>query len=134
MPVNTVKRVAPALIATGRYADPWLGISGLSITPAVAEDLGLPVERGILLLNVVRRGPAAEAGLRSSIQETDADGVVLPRGGDIIVAMDGIAVREMDDLVVLLSERRVGQQVTLAVIRGSDEQNVEVTLEERPAR
>ena len=49
-------------------------------------------------------------------------------------AMDGIAVREMDDLVVLLSERSVGQKVTLAVIRGDDERNVEVTLEERPAR
>jgi 2-alkenal reductase len=134
VPVNTVKRVVPALIADGRYADPWLGIGGLSITPRVAEDLGLPVERGILLLDVVRRGPAAKAGLRSSDGEARRDGAVLPKGGDIIVAMDGTAVREMDDLVVLLSQRTVGQKVTLAVIRGGDEQNVEVTLEERPAR
>lgn len=134
VPVITVKRVAPALMAEGHYADPWLGISGLTVTPMVAADLDLPVQPGILLLDVVRGGPAAEAGLRSSEGDAGRDGAVLSKGGDIIVAMDGIAVREMDDLVVLLSERSVGQQVTLAVIRDGDKKNVEVTLEERPAR
>jgi S1-C subfamily serine protease len=134
VPVNTIKRVAPALIATGRYADPWLGISGLTITPAVAEELDLPVERGILLLNVVQRGPAGKAGLRAGDLEIEAGGATLAARGDIVLAIDGATVREMDDLIVYLAETRVGQRVALTVVRGGEERSVEVTLEERPTR
>ncbi len=53
VPVNTVKRVVPMLIADGRYADPWLGITGLSVTPMVAEVLELTVDRGVMLRDIV---------------------------------------------------------------------------------
>jgi S1-C subfamily serine protease len=64
IPVNTVRRIVPELIARGRYEHPWLGISGYSVTPLVAKALGLPAERGALILEVDPRGPAAQAGLR----------------------------------------------------------------------
>lgn len=132
VPVNTVKRVVPSLIATGRYDDPWLGISGLSITPVVAGALELPVEQGILLQGVVPEGPADRAGLRGSYQQTEIDEGPLPTGGDIIVAIDGVEMRDMDELIVYLAETTVGQTVTLDILREGERQSVDLILEERP--
>jgi 2-alkenal reductase len=133
VPVNTVKRVVPALIATGRYADPWLGISGVSITPTVAEALALPVEQGILLQEVVPEGPADRAGLRGNDQQVEFEGALLPTGGDIVVAIDGLEVRDMDDLIIYLARTTVGQTVTLDIIRDGERQSLDLILGERPA-
>ena len=133
VPVNTVKRVVPALIATGRYADPWLGISGLSITPTVAEALALPVEQGILLQEVVPEGPADRAGLQGNDRQGQFDGAFLPTGGDIIVAIDGLDVRDMDDLIIYLAETIVGQTVTVDILRDGERQSLNLVLGERPA-
>ena len=132
VPVNTVKRVVPSLIARGRYDDPWLGISGLSVTPVVAEALALPVEQGILLQEVVPEGPADRAGLRGNDQQVEFEGAILLTGGDIIVAIDGLALRDMDDLIVYLAETAVGQTVTLDIIRAGERQSLDLVLEERP--
>jgi 2-alkenal reductase len=133
VPVNTVKRVVPALIATGRYADPWLGISGLSITPMVAEALALPVEQGILLQEVVPEGPADLAGLRGNDQQVEFDRAFLPTGGDIIVGIDGLEVRDMDDLIIYLAQTIVGQTVSVDIIRDGERQSLDLVLGERPA-
>ena len=53
--------------------------------------------------------------------------------GDIIVAIDDAAVQEMDDLIVYLAEKSVGQRVTLTVLRNGRRQSIQVTLGERPA-
>ena len=132
VPVNTVKRVVPSLIATGRYDDPWLGISGISITPAVAEVLDLPVEQGILLQGVVSEGPADRAGLRGNDQQVEIDGRLVPTGGDIIVAIDGVELGDMDDLIVYLAETTVGQTVNLDIIREGEKLSVDLVLAERP--
>jgi 2-alkenal reductase len=132
VPVNTVKRVLPSLIATGGYDDPWLGISGLSITSVVAGALDLPVEQGILVQEVIPAGPADRAGLRGSYQQTEIDEGPLPTGGDIIVAIDGVELLDTDDLIVYLAETTVGQTVTLDILRQGERQSVELTLEERP--
>jgi S1-C subfamily serine protease len=134
VPVDTVKRVVPALIASGRYADPWLGITGLTVTPEIAEALDLPVERGVLVRDVVDGGPAEKASLRGNDQQIEFEGAMLTSGGDIIIAIDGAAVREMDDLITSLAGTAVGQTVTLTVMRDNAELMLEVTLEERPAR
>jgi 2-alkenal reductase len=134
VPVDTVKRVVPALIAIGRYADPWLGITGLSVTPDVAGALGLDVDRGVLVQSAVGGGPASKAGLRGSDRQIEFKGAMLTTGGDVIVAMDGAAVREMDDLVTFLAGTAVGQSVTLTVMRDGAELRIELTLEERPVR
>ena len=130
--MNTVKRVVPALIASGLYSDPWLGITGLSVTPLLAETLELPVDRGVMLGNIVTDGPAAKAGLPGSERRTESEAGSLSTGGDIIVSLDGQSIRDMDDLITFLAERMVGQVVTLGIMRAGEEQAVEVTLEARP--
>jgi S1-C subfamily serine protease len=134
VPVNTVRRVVPSLVAIGRYADPWLGITGMSVTPLLAEALDLPVEQGVLVQVVVDDGPADKAGLQDSDREVEFEGILLDTGGDIIVAIDDAAVQDMDDLIVYLTDTTVGQTVTLTVLRDGAEQTVKVMLEERPAR
>ena len=134
VPVDTVKRVAPALIATGRFADPWLGITGLSLDAELAELLALPVTRGVLVRDVIPGGPSDKAALRASDEVIEVEGALLSAGGDIIVALDGAAVQDMDDLATRLSETTVGQTVALTIVREGEEQRIEVTLEERPAR
>ena len=133
VPVNTVKRVVPTLIATGRYADPWLGIQGVSITSQLAEALDLPVKEGVLVQAVIEGGPAAKAGLRGGSRQVRFEGVPLLSGGDIIVSIDDMAVRDMDDLVVYLADHTsVGQRVTLTVLRDGARRSVVATLGERP--
>jgi len=132
VPVNTVKRVAPPLVATGRYADPWLGITGVSITPPLAEELDLTVDQGVLVQAVVQGGPAAKAELKGGDRQTSFEGTLMTTDGDIIVAIDDTAVQEMDDLIVYLAEKSVGQRVTLTVLRDGRRQRIQVTLGERP--
>jgi len=133
VPVETVKRVVPSLLATGGYADPWLGIQGTSITSLLAEELDLPVEQGVLVQTVVQDGPAAKAGLQGGGRQVRLDSALLTTGGDIIVAIDDTAVQDMDDLIVYLADKSVGQRVTLTVLRDGAKRNVKVTLGERPA-
>jgi S1-C subfamily serine protease len=133
VPVNTVKRVAPVLIETGRYADPWLGVTGTSVTPLMAQALELPVERGVLVQAVAEGGPASKAGLRAGSRQAQYEGATLTTGGDIITAIDGVEVQDMDDVIVYLADTAVGQKVELTVLRDDAEQTVEITLEERPA-
>ncbi len=133
VPVNTVKRVVPSIIATGRYADAWLGIQGMSITSLLAEELDLPVEQGVLVQTVVQGGPAAKAGLRGGNRQVSFEGTFLTTGGDIIVAIDGTAVQDMDNLIVYLTDKTVGQKVALTVLRNGVKRTVEVALVERPA-
>ena len=134
IPVDTVKRIVPALIADGRYAHPWLGISGQDIDNLLAESLTLPVERGVLVQVAFQDGPAGEAGLRGGGREAEVEGSlrVVRVGGDIIVGIDDKSVGGMDDLITYLETRQVGQQVVLTVIREEQEQKVEVILKERP--
>ncbi len=133
VPVNTVKRVVPPLVATGRYADPWLGIQGTSITPLLAEELGLSVEQGVLVQTAVQDGPAAKAGLQGGNRQVRLGGTLMATGGDVIVVIDGVSVQDMDDLIVYLADKSVGQKVTLTVLRNGRQQRIQVTLGERPA-
>lgn len=134
IPVNTVKRVVPELIARGRYDHPWLGISGFSVTPLAAKELGLPADRGALILEVDPRGPAARAGLRGGTQPADYEGETITLGGDLIIAIDGQPVRSMEDLIGYLEEhRKPGDEIVLSILRDGKTQEVRVRLAPRPS-
>ncbi len=134
IPVNTVKRIVPDLIADGHYSHPWLGISGQDIDNLLAQSLTLPVQRGILVQTTFQNGPAGQAGLRGGDREMEVEGIlrVVRVGGDIIVGIDGQPLGGMDDLISYLETRRVGDRVVLTVVRGDQEREITVTLKERP--
>jgi S1-C subfamily serine protease len=132
IPLSTVQRVVPELIANGRYPRPWLAISGYSVTPELAERLALPVERGILIVRVQPGGPADRAGLRGAQREVIIGNSRLWAGGDLLVAIDGMPIADNMALHEYLETRtRVGQEVELTLYRDGQEITVRTVLQER---
>jgi 2-alkenal reductase len=133
VPVDILKRVVPELIDSGRYRHPWIGVTGRTISPEMVEAADLPVETGVLIFEVEPGSPAEEAGIRGGSQQVQVSGVPMLIGGDIVVAIDGVAVKRFDDVVnYLASHGSVGDEVTLTVVRDGREFEVGVMLEERP--
>jgi len=136
VPINTAKQVIPALIEDGRYEYSWLGISGVTLRPEVAERMDLPRETGgALVIEVAENSPAERAGLNGSDSTFTIEGVQHSVGGDIIVAIDGTALPQMNDLIAFLTgNTRPGDKVILDIIRdGEKREQLEVTLGKRPS-
>jgi S1-C subfamily serine protease len=134
IPSNTLKKVVPALISSGAYHHPWLGISGTDITPEIAEALGLSEAKGFLVTDITSESPADKAGIRGGYKIDNINGREIALGGDIIVAIDNNTVRKIDDILSYLErEKTVGDQVRLTVLRdGNVEQTLPTILEARP--
>ncbi|OGO40499.1 MAG: hypothetical protein A2Z04_05905 [Chloroflexi bacterium RBG_16_57_9] len=133
VPVDTVKRVVPSLIAHGGYPHPWLGAEFYPLTPAVAQALRLPVERGLMVAQLYRGSPAVQAGLRGATREVQIGNAIIPIGGDVVTAVNGIALKRAEDLAVYLETKtQVGQKVELTIIRDGKEMKISVELVERP--
>jgi S1-C subfamily serine protease len=135
---NTVRSVVPELISNGYYPHPWLGVETLDLTSSTAElfreaGMNLPVDTGVLVIEVVEGGPADEAGLEEGIRVVRMGRYRIPLGGDVIVGVNGEPVNDMEELTVYLeTETTVGDTVELTIIRDGEEQTVPLTLEERP--
>jgi len=132
IPINLAKEVATQLITSGRVARPWLGISGISITNDISKGLGLSVQEGVLVVQVIRGGPADQAGLRGGNREVAIGGVRFHLGGDIITAINDHPVREMEKLVKQINGMRVGETLTLHIVRDGRQLEIRVLLSERP--
>ena len=134
IPSNTLKKVVPALISSGAYQHPWLGISGTDITPEIAEALGLSEAKGFLVTDITSESPADKAGIRGGYKIDNINGREIALGGDIIVAIDNNTVRKIDDILSYLErEKTVGDQVQLTVLRdGNIEQTLPTVLAARP--
>ena len=134
IPVDTVKRVVPELIAHGRYRHTWVGIRGRTITREIVEAMGLPVELGVLVAEVEPDSPADKAGLRGGEREVTVAGMPMLAGGDIIIAIEGQSISDFADLInYLVANTSVGDVVRLTIIRGDKQLEIQVTLAERPS-
>jgi 2-alkenal reductase len=135
VPVNTVKRVVQQLQDKGRVSYPYLGVSVDShfTTGELAAALDLPVTKGVLIAAVTDGGPAERAGLRGGDRQETVRGIPVRSGGDIIIAIDGEAVANFDEMIANLAARKqVGQTVTVTILRGTETLQVPLTLDERP--
>lgn len=133
IPSNTMTKVVPALITSGSFTHPWLGISGTDMTPGIADAIGLDEPRGFLVVAVVAGSPADRAGIRDGDQPTTVDGRPIELGGDVIVSIDDRQVRKIDDILVYLQrEKTVGDEIKLTVLRDGNLQDITATLAARP--
>jgi len=132
IPINVAKRVATQLITEGKVARPWLGISGISITRDLSEGLGLSVEEGVMVVQVVRGGPAYQANLHGGNKEVSIGGIRLRLGGDIITAIDNQRISNMEELAREIDDMQVGQTLTLHILRDGMHRELRVLLAERP--
>jgi len=135
VPVDTVKRVVPELIANGRYPHPWLGFEGqvYRITPTLAEALKLPVEKGLLIARLYQDSPAHQAGLRGADRRLQVGRNVILVGGDIVTAIDDVPLESSDQLTIYLETQKLpGDQVILTLWRDGKEIKQPLYLGERP--
>jgi S1-C subfamily serine protease len=135
IPVSLIQRVAPALIETGHYDWPWLGVSGYTVNPPLVKAMSLPVEQGAYVSTVTDGGPALAAGLLGTTETITQDSRTVEIGGDIITAIDGQPVNTFDDILVYLSlQTTPGQEVTLTILRDGKYQDVKLQLGTRPSQ
>ncbi len=135
IPSAIVKRVVPVLAKGNQVQHSYLGLSGGSMTPELADAMKLPsTQRGALVSSVIAGGPAEKAGVKGSTDSATINGQKVSVGGDIVVAIDSQRVKAFDDIVAYLaSSTEVGQTVTLTVLRQGKEETLKVTLAARPS-
>ena len=133
IPSQTVAKIVPTLISEGEYNHPWIGISGRDIDPDMANVLGLKDALGFLIITVVEKSPASEAGLIGSDKMIKVESREYQVGGDIILAVDGIDVRKIDDILIHLQRvKTVGDEMNLEILRDGRTINITIVLQERP--
>jgi S1-C subfamily serine protease len=134
VPSNTIAKIAPILIERGVFEHPWLGVSGIDMTPEIAEAIGLGEPRGFLVIEAAPGGPADSAGVRGGDTPAQLGGREIVLGGDVILSIDDRGVRKIDDVLGYLQQAtEVGETVTLTVWRDGQIIEIEETLGARPS-
>ena len=118
IPINLARKVAHDLIARGRVARGWLGVTFQKASPELARSLGLQGEAGLVIGQVMPKSPAEAAGLKS---------------GDVLLRFNGQPVTDLQRLQGLLGDLEVGREVEIAFRRGQETRTVKVTVGEMPA-
>jgi len=133
IPSQTVAKIVPTLIEEGEYKHPWIGISGRDIDPDMAKVMELKDAVGFLVITVIEDSPASKAGLIGSEKTISVEGVDYVVGGDIILAVDGIDVRKIDDILIHLQRAKaIGDEMVLEILRDNRTTNITIILQERP--
>jgi S1-C subfamily serine protease len=134
VPSNTIAKIAPILIERGTFQHPWLGVSGIDMTPEIAEAIGLGEPRGFLVIEAAPGGPADAAGVQGGNTPVQLAGREIVLGGDVILAINDREVRKIDDVLGYLQQAtEVGETVTLTVWREGQTIQIDVTLAARPS-
>ena len=113
IPAGTAVDIGEQLLATGKAARAYLGMSAGELTPTIRERLGVHADAGALVLGVEPNSPAAVAGVQP---------------GDVITRVDDVTIRDVDGLLAVLRARKPGQQITVAIVRGATQRDVRVVL------
>ena len=135
VPVDMVKKVVPTLISEGSYDYPYLGISSLDgLTMDEIEAMGFDAEaQGVFVLEVTENGPADNAGIRAGTRTTKYQG--LYAGGDLIVAVDGVEMKNYNQLLTyLFMNKNPGDTMVITVLRNGSEKDLTLTLDSRSAQ
>lgn len=120
VPVNTAKRVIPQLIQFGEVRRPKLGATLPSVSYLREQGYRMPVQEGLLVMQLQPGGSADRAGL----QGVSADGTL----GDIILAADGQKLNDLDDLYRLLDRKQIGDTVNFEIYRNGRTVTVPIRL------
>jgi serine protease Do len=133
IPSNMVQKVVSSLLKNGSYEHPYMGISGITVSPEISNATQLNDTKGILVVDITADSPADKAGIRGGDVLTAVDGQDIRLGGDVIVAVDNQSVRAMEDLLSYLEEQKaVGDNIELSVIRDGKTQHIDMVLAARP--
>jgi len=119
IPGSVLGRVSEQLLTSGRVSQPFIGaaVQPVEVPQALRDRLALTNAYGLIVVSTVPGGPA------------DAAGITL---GDTLLSLAGKSLAEVDDLKSALSAERIGNRVSIALLRGGQLATVEVTVAERP--
>jgi S1-C subfamily serine protease len=130
IPINTAKAVLNDLMTLGRVRRPALGVRTIPITAELAEEIGLPADYGLLIIQVTPGGSADQAGLRGGTERAYLGNIPIMLGGDLIVAIDGEKVVDEQDLSQVMNNHRAGDTVKVTIYRNKKKMDVTVSLGE----
>jgi S1-C subfamily serine protease len=130
IPINTAKAVLNDLVTLGRVRRPALGVRTIPISPELADEIGLPVDYGLLIVQVTPGGSAELAGLRGGSERAYLGNIPIMLGGDLIVAIDGEKVQDEQDLTQMMNNHRAGDTVKVTIYRNKKKLDVNVALGE----
>jgi S1-C subfamily serine protease len=134
IPADTITRIVPVLIENGTYVHPYIGLSGGTLTSDIIQNItGIPASsnlKGIYVDSIIKDGPADKAGIHGSTTDQYSKKHV----GDIIVAIDGHPVINIDDMISYIDQHKaVGDKITLKVYRNAHTLDLTTTLTARPS-
>jgi S1-C subfamily serine protease len=132
VPINTAREVVRQIREHGEVKHAYLGINGGSITPELAKALKLPETEGVLVNEVVKGGPADEAGVKGGDTSATIEGANFRLGGDVITEVDGKEVTDMEDVISAVNSASPGDEMELTVDRDGEAKKLTVTLGVRP--
>lgn len=134
IPSNTISKVATSLIQTGSYRHPYIGIVGVSLAPDLSKQIGLTQTKGFLITSITEGSPAEKADLQAGSTTKTFNGREINTGGDIILKIDNREVTKIDDILAYLeSQKQVGDQVHLTILRDNAISELDLVLGERPS-
>ena len=113
---TVAKRIVDSLLEHGRAMRPLIGLMGADVTPAIANELGLGVEQGVIVTHMSQTEPAYRAGIRVQ---------------DVITALDGVPTPDMASFLTLLQGYAVGDRVTVDYLHENEERTATLELAER---
>jgi S1-C subfamily serine protease len=129
VPIDAAKRSLAQLLATGKVVYAYVGINTEDLTPSIARHLGYAARAGALVSEVVPGSGAAAAGLKAGTHIEPFEGLGIPAGGDVIVAIDGLPVHSAEDVVRIVASRLLpGQTARFTLVRGPARRVVQVKL------
>ncbi|MBL8211046.1 MAG: trypsin-like peptidase domain-containing protein [Bryobacterales bacterium] len=132
LPINRAKTMLEDYQAGRKFGRPWLGVSVLPVFGDLAELLELPTEGGLLIQDITPGSAADGAGLRSARRYVIVGNTEVGIGGDLILSIDGQKVDRADALTRALSKKRPGDKLAITIHRAGRQQQLSVTLGERP--
>ena len=134
VPIDTAREVVRQIERNGKVEHAYIGLTGGSITPEIADALKLSVDKGVLINEVVKDGPADKAGVRGGETEATIEGAKVSLGGDIITEIDGKPIASMEDVIEAVDAAKPGEEMQLTLLRDDgEEKTVTVALGVRPA-
>lgn len=125
IPINTAQRIAQELIAKGKVDHPYLGIQMVTLTPEIRErvnarlGINLSTDKGVLLIDIVPRSPAAAAGLRA---------------GDVIQSINNQSVSKIEEVQKIVESSKIGSPLQVQVQRNGQVTQVAVSPAAFPAQ
>ena len=132
IPINTAKTVMAELRSHGHVIRPWLGITGKMLSEEVIDLFAIPLAKGLLIVHIDDDSPAQKAGLRAGVLSVTIEGEPWVFGGDILVAVNGHDVTTVEQYMRVFTALKVGQTITLSIMRNGANQDITVTLQEQP--